>query len=93
MLLNKFMCCIREAGNRDERHHRVSHLLSRGSETNCKRVSQNAATSCFSLSLRLDHSKLNCHILQVPEVDRPGRTLLAMLFGAVAMNERWVICP
>jgi hypothetical protein len=69
----------------------VSCSLSRGSESVCKRVSKNGAASYSSPSLGLDHSKLNSHILQVPEVDRPSRTLLTMLFGALAMNERRVI--
>jgi hypothetical protein len=55
-------------------------------------VFKNAAASCFSPSLGLDHPKLNCHIFQVFDVDRSSRTLLPILFGAIAMNERWVIC-
>jgi hypothetical protein len=55
-------------------------------------VSKNAAASYSALSLWLDHPKLNGQVFQVSDVDRSSRALLAMLFGAVAMNERRVIC-
>jgi hypothetical protein len=63
-----------------------------GSEFVYKRVFKNAVTSYSAPSLRLDHPELNSHIFQVSDVDRPSRTLLPILFGAVAMNESRVIC-
>jgi hypothetical protein len=55
-------------------------------------VFKNAVASYSTPSLWLDHPKLNRQVLQVFDVDRSSRTLLPILFGAVAMNERWVIC-
>jgi len=64
---------------------------SRGSETARKLTSKNAAASYLSPSLWLDHSKLNRQVFQIFDEDRSCRTLLAMLFGAVAMNVRRVV--
>jgi len=55
-------------------------------------VSKIAAASYSAPSLGFNHAKLNRQVLQVFDLDRSSRTLLAMLFGAVAMNERRVIC-
>lgn len=69
----------------------VLFWLSWGSESVCKRVPQKAVASYSALSLRLDHPKLNRQVFQVSDVDRSSRALLAMLYGAVSMNERRVI--
>ena len=67
------------------------HPCSLGSESVCKRVFKNASASYSAPSLRLDHPKLNGQVFQVSDVDRSSRTLLSVLFGAIAMNKRWVI--
>lgn len=69
----------------------VLFWLSWGSESVCKRVSQNAVASYSAPSLGLDHAKLNGQVFQVSDIDRSSRTLLAILFSAIAMNERRVI--
>ena len=69
----------------------VLFWLSWGSESVCKRVSQNAVASYSAPSLGLNHAKLNGQVFQVSDVDRSNRTLLPIFFGAIAMNERRVI--
>ena len=68
-----------------------SRHLSWGSERVCKRVFKNAVASYSAPSLGLNHAKLNCQVFQVSDVDRSCCTLLPILFGAVSMNECWVI--
>jgi hypothetical protein len=69
----------------------VLFWLSWGSESVCKRVSQNAVASYSSPPLGLDHAKLYGQVFQMFDVGRSSRTLLSVLFGAIAMNKRRVV--